>query len=93
MYYLPPYSPFINAIEYAFNVLKMNVQQKEFRGTQELEAAINAAIPEITAVQAAGFYDKAQSYWEQCKLAPLSEEASEEPTTPPAHGGAASVRA
>ncbi len=68
VYYLPPYSPFINAIEYAFNVMKTNVQQKQFHGTAELEGAIKEAAKEVTAEQATAFFDKAQSYWEQCKL-------------------------
>ena len=66
--YLPPYSPFLNAIEFAFNVLKKKVQGMQFNGTKELEGAIATAIRDITPENAAGFFDHAQSFWEQAKL-------------------------
>lgn len=66
--FLPPYSPFLNPIEYAFNVLLLKMQNKEFHGPAELQGALAHAIEEITPVMASGFFDKAQSYWEQAKL-------------------------
>lgn len=64
--FLPPYSPFLNPIEYAFNVLKMDVkdaQQLFNRG--DLIKAINHATGRLTATQAEGFYSKALSFYSQ----------------------------
>lgn len=67
--HLPPYSPWINAIEYAFNVLRTKISNRQFNGgKKELEAAIRAEARNITPEHAVGFFNKAQSYWEAAKL-------------------------
>lgn len=66
--YLPPYSPFLNPIEYAFNDLKAQVKQCEFYNRGELVRAINQKIPNITPEKAERFYHKALQYWPQAAM-------------------------
>jgi len=42
--FLPPYSPFLNPIEYSFNVLKENVKSQPFYNRGELISVIERAI-------------------------------------------------
>jgi transposase len=63
-----PYSPFLNPIEYAFNKLKTNVAQDNFKNTKELMDTIERNIPEITADDAEGFFRQAAKYYDQALL-------------------------
>lgn len=61
--YLPPYSPFLNPIEYAFNTLKANVKSQEFKNTTKLQEAIAAGIAAATPEQAQAYIAKSQSFY------------------------------
>jgi transposase len=54
--YLPPYSPDFNPIEHAFSKLKALLRQAAARTPEALEAAIGAALPVLTAADAAGWF-------------------------------------
>jgi len=60
--YLPPYSPFINPIEYAFNMVKSSVSQSEFHNRGELIRVIQEKNQLVTADHAKNFIDKASYY-------------------------------
>jgi transposase len=66
--YLPPYSPFLNPIEYAFNALKTEVKSCTFRDKGQLIEAIEQKIPSITPEKANKFFRKSVAYWNQCAL-------------------------
>jgi transposase len=66
--FLPPYSSFLSAIEYAFNKMKMIVINLKPANHAELKDAINRAGKEITPHDAEGFFHKAHSYWKQAAL-------------------------
>jgi len=67
-YYLPPYSPFLNPIEYAWNELKKIVQTNEFYNHGELIADIERAIPLINEEKAQSYFSHCKSYQPQCLL-------------------------
>ena len=54
--FLPPYSPFLNPIEYAFNALKQAVQAETFHDRGELIQIIKEKIPTITEEMATNFF-------------------------------------
>ena len=60
--YLPPYSPFMNPIEYAFNDIKMEVQSSKLSNYGDLMTEIPKALKKITAEKAIAFYSKSLSY-------------------------------
>jgi transposase len=66
--YLPPYSPFLNPIEYAFSKIKQIVGRAEFRNKDELKAAIDKALNEITEEDIQGWTKHTQKYYGQCLL-------------------------
>jgi transposase len=66
--YLPPYSPFMNPIEYAFNKLKGEVQKDQFWNRGELVRTIERKIPCITPEDSQGFFQKSFSYYPQAAL-------------------------
>jgi len=55
VYYLPPYSPFLNPIELAFNDLKMAVKGTPFYNLGDLERVIKEKIPSLTG--------KTEAFW------------------------------
>jgi len=55
---LSPYSPFLNPIEYAFNVLQNLVAKEEWYNRGELVRTIKAKIEEITPEKATGFVSR-----------------------------------
>jgi transposase len=86
--FLSPYSPFLNPIEYAFNMLKNDVRESHFRNRGELIESIKECIPHITPTQAHGFFKKAVEYHPQVLLGvpfrgkPLDPELPTHRTTP-----------
>lgn len=66
--FLPPYSPFLNPIEYAFNHLKELVQAEKFKNRGELIAVIKEKIPLLTPEKSVGFYNQSAKYYPQCAL-------------------------
>lgn len=89
--YLPPYSPFLNAIEFAFNTLKAEVKASQFHNREDLRATIERAMQHATPQQAQGYYRHVESFYPDCILSlpfcgkPL-EPIAQHPTPPePAH--------
>jgi len=67
--YLPPYSPFLNPIEYAFNTLVTAVEGEEFWNRGDLKRIVEEKLKTaITAEVAEGFYQKAGKYYHMCRL-------------------------
>jgi transposase len=66
--FLPPYSPFMNPIEYAFCKLKGLVQQSEFYRRGDLVEVIQGHIPSITTEDTQQFFKKSFSYFPQAAL-------------------------
>jgi transposase len=60
--YLPPYSPELNPIEKAWSKLKQLLRSAKARSKEALEAAIAAALPQITP-------DNATAWFRACGLA------------------------
>ncbi len=60
--FLPPYSPFINPIEYAFNDIKERVKSETFYNRGELSNIIDRHF-NITPEKAKSFFNKASSYY------------------------------
>lgn len=54
--YLPSYSPDFNPIEHAFSKLKARLRQVGARTPEDLDAAIHAALPTVTAADAVGWF-------------------------------------
>ena len=84
--FLPPYSPFLNPIEYAFSKMKRSVRAATFHNREELREAIVRAAAEVTATDAADWFLHMVQFFRQCSegleftgrpLAPtLSKEAT-----------------
>jgi hypothetical protein len=69
VYFLPPYSPFLNPIEYGFNTLKAAVQRDTYTNQHELIESIKRNIPvSIDADDAEGFYNHSGKFYPQCLL-------------------------
>jgi len=66
--FLPPYSPFLNPIEYAFNFLKTEVMGSIFHNRGELVNIIEEKLHLITAEKAQGFFSQSTKYYTQVKL-------------------------
>jgi len=66
--FLPPYSPFLNPIEYAFNFLKNHIAATDFRNRGELIDRIGEALSLVTPDMAANFIQHSASYFEQVLL-------------------------
>lgn len=66
--YLPPYSPFLNPIEFAFNDLKMAVKSEQFRNRSELSGAIQRNLPKLTTEKATQFFQHVTKYYNQCAV-------------------------
>jgi len=66
--FLPPYSPFLNPIEYAFNDLKSAIKQRPFSNRGELLQVIHQEIKNITAEKAESFFGKSIQYHDQVLL-------------------------
>jgi transposase len=64
--FLPPYSPFLNPIEYAFAKIKKKVRKAIFTNQAELQSAIEEAINDITAKDIEGWYAHTQAFFIQC---------------------------
>jgi hypothetical protein len=85
--FLPPYSPFLNPIEYAFNKMKLLVKETAPQTRNALRVTIIASAERITAADAAGFFRKSKSYWEQVQLGmPFLGTLLEPLVTPPPLG-------
>lgn len=66
--FLPPYSSFLDAIEYAFHKMKVTVQHDGPQNHKELKEMILAAVKTVTKDDAAHFLQQAHSYWRQAAL-------------------------
>jgi transposase len=66
--FLPPYSPFLNPIEYAFNALKDEIARATFRTRGELINVIKEKLSTITPQKAQGFFAQSAQYYSQCAL-------------------------
>jgi len=83
--FLPPYSPFLNPIEYAFNYLKGHIAESDFRNRGELLDRIQMAIPTVTGDMAKSFIQESSSYFPQVLLKipfdgkPLDPQFSQQP--------------
>ena len=65
--FLPPYSPFLNPIEYSFHSIKSYVRSKEPANRSALVAAIEEAIVEaITPEKARNFFAHCQRLYRPC---------------------------
>jgi len=89
--YLPPYSPFLNPIEYAFNVIKSHVARESFSNRDELIVAIDRQVAALTSPQAMGFFRQSRRYLPQAAAAvpftgkplyPDEEVSSDVPSSP-----------
>jgi transposase len=93
--FLPPYSPFLNPIEYAFDFIKTLVKSSEFYNRGELTRVILQKIQAITPEKAEGFFMKSQQYYPQCQLGfpfqgtPLSPDLIVDNTQSPTNPGSA----
>jgi len=68
-FYLSPYSPFLNPIEYGFNVLKEAVKGEKFSNRGELITVVKEKLTNaVTPNAAEGFYRHASRYYQQCGL-------------------------
>jgi len=86
--FLAPYSPFLNPIEYGFNMLKEAVKKEKFSNRGELVTVVKEKLTNtVTKDAAEGFYRQAARYYQQCglglpfmgkPLAPLVSEENEE---------------
>jgi len=86
--FLAPYSPFLNPIEYGFNMLKEAVKKEKFSNRGELVTVVKEKLANtVTKDAAEGFYRQAARYYQQCglglpfmgkPLAPLVSEENEE---------------
>jgi transposase len=88
--FLPPYSPFLNPIEYAFNALKTAVAASYFENRGELRSRVQDNLQtSVTPEDAAGFYRRVGKYYKQCALGlpfrgkPLDPEIPSEETPQP----------
>lgn len=63
--FLPPYSPFLNPIEYAFNDMKAHVKSKAPSKKAQLKTAIEEAIQGITSEKAKAFIDHSRKFYPQ----------------------------
>jgi transposase len=66
--FLPPYSPFLNPIEYAFNVWKNAVRSAEFYNRGDLARVIDEKVSVITPENAEEFFKKTIEYHPQAAL-------------------------
>lgn len=66
--YLPPYSPFLNPIEYMFNFLKTGVSSSQFFNPADLKRVIEQRIPSVSSEIANEFYLKSLQYYHQAAL-------------------------
>lgn len=66
--FLPPYSPFMNAIEYAFAKLKEGVGVEKFSTRDELIGVIEREIRKISPQDAAGYISHITKYYSQASL-------------------------
>lgn len=65
--FLPPYSPFLNPIEYSFNALKSKLKIQDLYNRNDLLSAIERLIPQvITKEKAKKWFDKSVKYYPQC---------------------------
>lgn len=64
--FLPPYSPFLNPIEYAFAKIKRSVRRATFHNREELREAIASAAAEVTASNAADWFMHMVRFFCQC---------------------------
>jgi transposase len=84
--FLPPYSPFLNPVEYAFSKIKGLVRSTTFHTRDELRDAIVAAAAKVTASDAAHWFAHMVRFFRQCSegLAfsgkPLVPTLAKEPT-------------
>jgi hypothetical protein len=60
--FLPPYSPFLNPIEYAFHHIKNTVRNKKPQDMRQLREAIEQALVALTPVQAKGCFTRAEKF-------------------------------
>lgn len=63
--YLPPYSPFLNPIEYAFNDIKIGVAAASFTNQGELMEAIKNQLTQISTTKAQNFVAHTKKYHSQ----------------------------
>lgn len=66
--FLPRYSPFLNPIEYAWNVIKAYVRQERITNAGELMDAIHRGVKMITPLEAKGFFQQSLKYYPQCLM-------------------------
>lgn len=66
--FLPPYSPFLNPIEYAFAKIKRFVRQATFYNRGELQRAIVEALATITTADVQQWFAHMVKYFHQCAL-------------------------
>jgi len=87
--FLPPYSPFLNPIEYAFNILKEAVASSQFQNRGELRSRVEEKLQtSVTPQDASGFYRQSAKYYKQCAIGlpfqgkPLNPDIDEEEVPP-----------
>ena len=66
--FLPPYSPFLNPIEYAFNDLKQSLKPLAIKNKGELIESIKEKIPLINNEKAKGYFQQVSKYYQQCLM-------------------------
>lgn len=66
MIFLPPYSPFLNPIEFSFSKIKNVVRGREIRDTNELISGISGGISAISEQDLRGWYDNMMTYLRIC---------------------------
>jgi len=66
--FLPPYSPFLNPIELAFNLIKTQIQNEKWTNRGELITQIKEKFSQLTSENAQSFYTHSSKYFDQCKL-------------------------
>ena len=68
IHYLPPYSPFLNPIEYAFGKIKSIVSSQSVHTVKELQEAISSALLQVTDEDAQGWMEHCTKYYAQATL-------------------------
>jgi transposase len=66
--FLPPYSPFLNPIEYAFSKIKEEVGKGEWTTNEGLVNAIEVAVSHISKEDARGYIEHVKKYLPQASL-------------------------
>ncbi len=66
--YLPPYSPFINPIQYIFHMFKQSVEQENPQDKEALKRSIDTFIPTVNPQKATSCFMHVVKYYPQAAV-------------------------